>query len=536
MNLFSRNFLIKSLFIVGISISSPVLAKGHHCRCSSDSSKQHTFQVTNKVVTGNSPFPCPPPVIDPNSHPWPNTEIEPAIAVGHNPTGSKYPMVVIAYQQDRYNTGGGSSALYMIISLDGGKTFGSPIPLPDVLCFDGTFERDTDAHLAISKKGDIYFSGVPFSNYTDTGNTNISIGKYNVRKNEFTYVKYLDSEDLFISPFGSTDYDGVHVDPQDKSGKTAYVTWDFVYYPGGDYSMGPGIIRMSKTTDGVNWSSPIDVYQFPPSALVPYQGDAGAQIFNLALFNNPCKKYSKLLATFSFIQGLDNPDVPTNAFWYSSVSSDQGNTWSNPIPLENTNNIAVGLVVDPDDFEVAIRSGDRSPFPAVDRKNNILYVVTQEHSLVGDGIPTQIILYASTDSAASWNRIGPVNTVLTTQAFTPAICVLRDGRIAISYYDFRNHVASNPTGPLETDRWMDIYSFSPKNKTIQLKSELRLTDQSFNHRFAPSLGTGILSPPGLFLADYVEQKMYKGKIYHAYPIVPQNSGPNNSNIQLSIVH
>lgn len=491
------------------------------------------YHIESKMVTGNSTFPCPPPVIDPESHPWPNTQLETSISVGLNPICRKYPMVAIVHQEDRYNSAGGSSAIYMILSLDGGKTFEPPIPFPTVLCFNGPYERDTNPHVAISSQGDIYVTSVPYNVFVN-GLNNTAIGKYDVREKRFTYIEYLDLADNNNPPFTATDFPGLAIDPQDKSGKTVYVTWDWPTFPSGDFPM-VSFIRMSKTLNGQGFSPPKDVYVFPPASIEKFGDDAGAQFLGLHLLNNPGKTFSKLLAIFTLTVNFERAPPPNilQEHLYSSVSLDQGNTWTNPIPLDNTLGAIEGQIVDPDNTETLVRSGGSGI--AVDRDRNIIYSVSQQHSLVYDGIPTQIVLYLSTDDAASWKRIGPVNTVLSTQANTPAICLMDEGKIAISYYDFRNHTTPNPIGPLETDRWMDIYYYDKEKETLTLETELRLTESSFDERNAPQLSGGFLAPPGLFLGDYAEQVYFERRIYHAFAIVPPNSGPNSSHIQFSII-
>jgi len=490
------------------------------------------FHVENKVVTGKSPFPCTP--VAPLDNPWPNTQVEPSIAIGRNPIDHRYPMIVIGYQEDRYSAGGGANADYMIISLDGGKTFGKPIPVPNVTCFGGPYDRASDPNVAISSTGDIYYATLPFS--LTTGLWNVSIAKYNVRKKKFSYVKYLDSENVHLPPFFAvTDFDGIIADPQDESGKTVYVTWDYDFYPNANFSKGQSILKMSKTTDGVNWSPPMSIYQFPESVVANYGGDAGSQFGGLALLNNPGKPYSKLLNTFQLAINQDIPPLPfvQASFFYSTVSCDQGKTWSNPIPLDNTLNNVFGQVVDPDNFDKIIRAFGGGA--VVDRDRNIIYNITQEHSLVYDGIPSQVILYVSTDDAASWNKIGPINTVLSTQAFSANASIIDEGRIAVSYYDFRKFKGNDPSGSLKTDRWLDIYYYDKESKKLTLETELRLTDESFNFRNAPSVQAGLVVPPGLFLGDYVSQVFFERKIYNVFGIVPQNSGPNSAHLQLSTI-
>jgi hypothetical protein len=519
-------------------LTCSALSHGHSSSSYSDDEFQSvnpTFEITSKIVTGQSTFPCAPTSTDPTSQPWPNTQTEPALAVGFNPVDNRFPLIAISYIEDRYNTGGGGNALYMIVSVDGGKTFGEPIAYPTVSCFGTTYERDTDPNLTITSNGDIYTASVPY-NIENNEFSNLAIGNYNIRKNKFTYVQYIDPEDLGAPPlFGTNDFESIFADPQDPSGKTLYVIWDFVIYPSQDFSLGESILRMSKTTDGFHWSAPSDIYRFPQSVVDQFGGNVGAQYGGLTLLNNPGKPYSKLLNTFSLTVNADNPPPPfaQQIFYYSTLSCDQGETWSNPIPLDNTLNNVIGQVVDPQNYSTRIRSGGGGTI--VDRERNILYSITQEHSLAYDGIPTQILLYISTDDAASWNLIGPVNTDLSTQAFMPASCLIDQGRIAISYYDFRNHTGIDPNGVLETDRWMDIYYYNKETQTLTFEKELRLTEESFNYRNAPTLGESLVSPAGLFLGDYVGQQFFERRIYHVFPIVPQDSGPNSAHLQFSLI-
>ena len=68
----------------------------------------------------------------------------------------------MAYQQDRYNHGGGANANYMKISVNDGSKFGEPIPLATVRCFGGSYDIDTDPRVTVTNNGDIYFSSVPY--------------------------------------------------------------------------------------------------------------------------------------------------------------------------------------------------------------------------------------------------------------------------------------------------------------------------------------------------------------------------------------
>jgi hypothetical protein len=128
------------------------------------------IQISNRLVTDQSPFQCDPQSFEGDTFPYPHTELEPTIAVGVNPLNpsSDIPMVVIGWQQDRYSKGGGANGSYICISLDGGTTFGTPLLVPDVLCNNQSssnlkrYERSTDTRVKISKTGLIYIGTLPF--------------------------------------------------------------------------------------------------------------------------------------------------------------------------------------------------------------------------------------------------------------------------------------------------------------------------------------------------------------------------------------
>src|SRR5438132_5155337 len=101
--------------------------------------------TVRQVITGLSPFPCAPTSNTATSHPILNSEVEPDLDVALNPASPlPPPMVVAAWQQDRYMRAGGANDIYMRVSLDGGATFGSLIPMRNAIWFGGRFDRSSD--------------------------------------------------------------------------------------------------------------------------------------------------------------------------------------------------------------------------------------------------------------------------------------------------------------------------------------------------------------------------------------------------------
>lgn len=542
--------IIPSLSFADKNLISPdIRARNGITKHSRKCQKQRTFKNFITEVSGLSNFPCAYSDTSEFSFPIRNSQVEPTVSIGFNPINSSYPMVVVGYQNDRYISSGGAASNMMQISLDGGKTFGPPIGVPDVACFGESpitcnncpttlTYRTSDPNVAISPKGAIYFGGLPFNINVNSVN-GVSISKYNVLSNvwEYSQIPHVVSGTGEGPDNPITDFDFIVVDPKDQDGNTVYMTWEDFYFADADFTQGRGTLQFIKTTDGVNFTAPVSFAPTPAELLAQFGGDVDPETNLMVLLKNPGKPYSKIVSVFNFVGGSNNGIVsPFASLLYSTVSSDQGSSWSTPIPFGPQNEQPLGQVVDPQNLDLPIRGNVQQLVS--DQKNDVIYCVKQIHSLIGDGIPTGIVLFVSTDSAESWQNLGLVNLDQSVQAFCPSISLADDsGTLAISYYDFRNHEPNSEA--LETDRWMAFYSFNKKTGTLKFKNEIRLTPESFNLRNGPLLfpGSGAPVPSGLFIGDYQQQKTYKNKIYNSYAIVPVGSTDINdtANIQLSIV-
>ena len=498
----------------------------------------HKCHMNTVQVSNLSPFPCPPTSNDPNGSGavFLNSEATPNIAVGYNPINEDKPMVVVCYQQDCYNLSGGCSANYMKISLDGGHTFGNAIALPNVICYGGQYERTSYPHVAITSNGDILFAGLPF-NIIANFQTDITIAKYDVKTQTFTYVKNIDPQvGNFTGPNDTgSDYPTLVVDPQDCTGNTAYMGW--TRYWALDYATNfthyQSNIGFSKTTDGTNWSPVINYAQTPALDIsLGYDlsvslSDTNIGLNQFVLLDNPDKPYSKIIALFEDYTGFNYGAINQYNLLYSCYSLDQGITWSKPLLIDIRFNGGSGQtatqIVDPDDHTILIRGGDGNPNGATDRKRNRIFAVAGLDSLLNlpNPAPAGLYLFVSLDSAQTWKTIGKINRDQSVQAFNAAITILKNGDIAISYYDFRNHLPNvDTTLSLETDRWMDIFHYNECDNTVQLVKEIRMTKTSFNFRNAIPL-----SGPNYFIGDYMGTQSYCDKIYNSYGIA--NNDPNN---------
>src|SRR5215217_2278875 len=134
-------------------------------------------------------------------------------------------------------------------------------------------------------------------------------------------------------------------------------------------------------------------------------------------------------------------------------STDKGETWSAPVHVSR---LGVDEVADPEiahpcpgdresDGTCAVRTGDIIPDFAVDRSSNQatrgnLYAVWMD-TRFNDSDHNDIVLSRSTNGGLSWsNPVVVDRTPEGVDAFTAMVDVDAAGRVAVSYYDFRNDV------------------------------------------------------------------------------------------------
>ena len=182
-------------------------------------------------------------------------------------------------------------------------------------------------------------------------------------------------------------------------------------------------------------------------------------------------------------------------------SPDKGETWSAPVHVDR---LLVDEVADPDvaapcpdrdaDGTCPVRTGDIIPDFAVDRGTNLatrgnLYAVWMD-TRFNDPDHNDILLSRSTNGGTSWEE--PVIVDQTPEgvdAFTATVDVDGTGRVAVSYYDFRNDEIGDDE--LTTDFWV-AHSHDGGQS---FPDEDQLTTDSFDMRTAPFA-------LGYFVGDY----------------------------------
>ena len=118
-----------------------------------------------------------------------------------------------------------------------------------------------------------------------------------------------------------------------------------------------------------------------------------------------------------------------------------------------------------------------------------LYVVWMDRRL-NDPDHNDILLARSEDGGLTWSAPVVVDhTPIGVDAFTPMVEVDASGRVAVTYYDFRED------RPIEPEVLTDFYVAHSHNGGQTFPDETRITAASFDMASAPNAG-------GYFVGDY----------------------------------
>jgi hypothetical protein len=380
---------------------------------------------------------------------YPGAEVEPFVDVNLANDDN----LVGAWQQDRWSNGG-STGQMSAFSTDGGQNWTIPpisaAPNTGQAKFSrctggnaangGDFERATDPWVSFSPNGvaqqislginDSNVANAVIASRSDDGGANWD---------DPVVIKFDDQANFF------NDKETITANPHNED--FVYATWQRIVAPSINASARAG--ERAAAFRSIAWFARSDdngvTYDTVKPVLNP--GNLNQTIGNqIVVLPN-----GDLVMVFNFIR--NTRDVKKRGFTAEVIrSTDNGDTWSNPIVIDR---MFPAGVTDPEDGH-GVRTGDLIPEIAVDNNTGSLYVVWQDSRFTGR---EQVALSKSEDGGLTWGPTRRVSTVGgTNQAFTPMVRVAddgdadTDGTVAVTYYDFRNDSAASPG--LTTNTWI----------------------------------------------------------------------------------
>jgi hypothetical protein len=380
---------------------------------------------------------------------FPGAEVEPFVDVNLANDDN----VVGAWQQDRWSNGG-STGQMSAYSNDGGQSWTvppiSPAPNTGQAKFSrctggnaqngGDYERATDPWVSFSPNGVVQqiSLGINDSNVDNAVIASRSTdGGANWR--DPVVIKRDNRANFF------NDKETLTANPNDSD--FVYATWQRIVSPNENASARAA--ERAAAFRSIAWFARSDdngaSYDTVKPILDP--GNKNQTIGNqIVVLPN-----GDLVMVFNLIR--NTRDVKNRGFTAEVIrSTDNGDTWSNPIVIDR---MFPAGVSDPDDGH-GVRTGDLIPEIAVDNNTGSLYVTWQDSRFTGR---EQVALSKSEDGGRTWGPTKRVSTVGgTNQAFTPMVRVAddgdadTDGTVAVQYYDFRNDSAATPG--LTTNTWI----------------------------------------------------------------------------------
>jgi BNR repeat-like domain len=362
---------------------------------------------TATLVSGPSPFAAGCDGGNSTQKNYENAEVEAWLA--QDPTNAAH--LIVVYQEDRWH-GGGAHGLVTATTRDGGKTWARSMDTYD-RCEggnagnNGNYERTSDPWVTISPDGTVFQSGLSFDVVSDA-NQSVQVSRSTDGGNTWSEPTTLifDTE-----PNVGLDKDSSTADPNHPG--YAYVIWSRYLFTDPSQSIlldSPAMF--SRTTDGGNtWEAARIIYD-PPSGFYALEHQI------VALPNGT------LVDMF-----LQND--ASSAAYYTIRSSDQGLTWSSPTLIDVSQDIGVADVKTGE----PVREGVANM--AVNPTTGQLYFVWMDARFSG-GLRNGIAFSTSTDAGLTWTPAVQINQAPNVQAFAPGIAVTSGGRIAVTYYDFRN--------------------------------------------------------------------------------------------------
>jgi hypothetical protein len=344
-----------------------------------------------------------------------NAEVEPMIAV--NPANPAN--LVGVWQEDRWSDGG-AHGLMTGYSFDGGRTWARTTAALS-RCAGGNaanggdYERATDPWVTFAPDGTAYQISVSFSGQENQPGS--SSGVLVSRSADGGISWSAPTTLIRDGPAAFNDKEAITADSTDA--RYVYAVWDRLAGNGGP-------TYFARTTDGgATWE--------PARAIL--DPGANSQTLNNQIVVLPSGTLINFFTLF-------NPN-PTLAV---IRSTDKGITWSAPIVIAQ----AIALGTQDPDTGTGIRDSATLGSIAVSRQG--VLVAAWQDSRFTAGVRDGIAVSRSTDGGLTWSVPGRVNFDAGVPAFSPTVTVRDDGRIGVTYFDYRNNTADPTTLP--TDLWL----------------------------------------------------------------------------------
>jgi len=428
----------------------------------------------NVAVSGASPFAActADNVASQTGTVYPNSEVEPWVSASKvDRNGDGATDVIVGHQQDRWSNGGARGVIASVLFQ--GTWVQRTLPGTSACAGGLRYPRATDPWVTFAPNGDAYYMTLS----TSEGNLSaMLVNKSTDGGLTWSPPVVLIDEDV---PDNFNDKNSITADPFDSN--FVYAIWDRSRFPSDRryaHSLAgfPASFRsdayFTRTTDGgATWETPHAI--FAPRA---NQFGIGHQISVVLAGPHRGRLVDAFMLFHSSGANKKGQDIAV------MISDDRGATWSVPITVSKA---MPGFISDPDDG-TPLRTGDIIPEIGAGPDGK-MYIVWQEQTLAPSG--SAIALSSSSDGGVTWTAPRRVNTVPTTQAFTPSVEVLADGTIGVTHYDLRFNTPTPATLP--TDYW-----FLHSHDGGATWTETRVTPTSFDHKLAPFAR-------GLFLGDYM---------------------------------
>ncbi len=427
----------------------------------------------------------------PGSVLYQNAEVETHVAV--NPIDVNN--IVMFWQQDRWSDGGAHGDV-AAFTLDGGLSWQLSWPA-FTRCAGATpgsagdYERATDPWLSFSPNGRLHAIAIAFDNSTAR---NAILAAFSDDKGaNWSTPRVLRFDNPRAVGNNFNDKETLTAHPTNSA--FVYATWQRIVSPS-EHASQKGFENaasffstawFARSSDNGNTWEPARAIYADRGRLTQTIGNQVEVLPDGTLINgfNLIRAASNRKKTFGFNVALVR-------------STDNGDTWSREILVDRLLSDAVQTP----DTNHDVRTGDILPDWAVDWSNQPtrgnIYVVWMDRRF-NDADHNDILLARSEDGGLSWE--GPFVVDKTPQgqdAFTPMVEVDANGRVAVTYYDFRHNVP----GPVESTDFYVAHS----HDAGETFSEDRLTPVPFDMATAPDAG-------GYFVGDYTGLH-HRGDIFH----------------------